>query len=283
MSNLNHNASEKDIAKFISFQGKVTLSDSDIMLRHHSSNPEYPGYAYVDCGSTENASSLVEELNMTTSKKLRSKRKIWVTWVEWKEPEHIPVQKSRGNYTTFKVYIKKIHHSVTEEALRKMCSKFGSLAANKGVKVAQMNGYPLNEAVAKMQSLEDANALCEGLNGHKVEGLAMVTIGEPPKSVKREFGLEWPGFNAMATKDHAFFRTNGEHKKLLESQRKEERMHRMCKKMMGRVPKKINKKMMTKMVMKMMEKEKGTRKRIRKLPWEQRRKIVGKCKGIKAE
>merc|ERR1712083_1009553 len=155
------------------------IKTEDIMLRHHS-DTDYPGFGFVDCGSTERASSLVDKLNMTT---LKGDRMIWVTWIEWREPVHTE---------TFgkKVYFKKIHHSMTKEELRQKCLEFGTFSYNprQCFKFCEVGGYAMNEATVTMISNEDAKAVCEGLNGHKVGGLKMITIGKPSKANRQKYG-----------------------------------------------------------------------------------------------
>ena len=196
--NLSQSVSEKDIVKHIESKGGITgIKTGDIMLRHHS-NTDYPGYGYVDCGSSVAASLLVEKLNMT---KLKGNRgKIWVTWVMWRDPVH-----AQAFNTT--VWLKKIHHSMTRKDLRGQCERFGDI---KKLKLAEMDGYRMNEATVVMRSRDDAQALCNGLNGHEVGGLAIVAVGRASKATRKEQGNTVEANSVMAYRDKSFFGTKEE-------------------------------------------------------------------------
>jgi len=200
ITGLSQNVKEKDIAKHIKSNGGIQkdIEVKDVMLRHHSSMRSYPGFGYVDCGSSVAASLLVEKLNMT---KLKGNRgKIWVTWVMWRDPVH-----AQAFNTT--VWLKKIHHSMTRKDLRGQCERFGDI---KKLKLAEMDGYRMNEATVVMRSRDDAQALCNGLNGHEVGGLAIVAVGRASKATRKAQGNTVEANSVMAYRDKSFFGTKEE-------------------------------------------------------------------------
>ena len=159
MTNLCPTTSEQDILSLIAQHPQITAEPVTIMLRHHSKssqNPndrdivtadtaaEWPIYAYIECVSPQQATSMVEHLNMTTL----NGRPLWVTWIFWEEPDrghqhckHSDTANIKKDATVFAkraVELIYVHHTVTAKALRTLCSEHGVVEK---VRWFHWNGY----------------------------------------------------------------------------------------------------------------------------------------------
>jgi len=163
-SNLKRGVREQDLLSHIQQNGRIAHRPRCILLSANAVHTKWPSFALIECVTVEDATLLVQHLNLSTL----HGAKMWVQWETvppFQRNEHL-----KGRTKT--VRFEHLHHSVTEDRLRTMCSEYGAVHR---VTVPTMNGYPRCVGVVEMTNAVDAEIVYDAMHLVLCETLRMKT------------------------------------------------------------------------------------------------------------